>query len=232
LLAAFQVLLARRSGQTDLVIGTPVANRNRADIEPLIGSFVNTLALRADLSGKPSFRQLLGRVRHVVLDALAHQELPFEKLVAEVQPERVPGYSPLFQVMFILQNTPTPISQAGDVSFRHFDIDSGSSKMDLTLNLEETADGAQGWFEYATDLFRPETICRMVAEYTQLLREVCAAPERSIQITGGVVENSAKENRISDVNTAISSFHHPNENGNGLPQPEQAPEPSLHRIER
>ena len=116
LLAAFQVLLARHSGQTDLVVGTPVANRNRADVEPLIGSFMNSLALRTHLSGEPSFKELLGRVRQVVLDALAHQELPFEKLVAELQPTRALNHGPVFQVMFILQKT-TPVLKAGKSVF-------------------------------------------------------------------------------------------------------------------
>src|SRR5205823_11641601 len=106
LLAAFQVLLARYSGQDDLVVGTPIAGRTRAETEDLIGCFVNTLALRADLAGNPSFRELLGRVRTVALGAYAHQDLPFEKLVEELQPERDLRHAPLFQVAFVLENAP------------------------------------------------------------------------------------------------------------------------------
>ena len=110
----------RHSGQTDLVTGTPVANRNRADIEPLIGSFMNSLALRTDLSGQPSFKELLGRVRHVVLDALAHQELPFEKLVAELQPARALNHGPVFQVMFILAKYTDPCLRSWKYSLSAF----------------------------------------------------------------------------------------------------------------
>jgi natural product biosynthesis luciferase-like monooxygenase protein len=215
LLAAFQVLLARHSGQADFVIGTPVANRNRADVEPLIGSFMNTLAVRTNLSGEPTFRELLGRVRHVVLDALAYQDMPFEKLVAELQPERVLGYGPIFQVMFILQNTPPPLSQAGHVTFRHFDIDGGSSKMDFTFNLEETAEGAEGWFEYATDLFKPETIRRLVASYIQLLEELCARPKQRV----GIIEPPTQ----APISSILPQFNHSNGNGNQLPPPQPSP---------
>jgi non-ribosomal peptide synthetase component F len=180
LLSAFELLLARWSGQKDFVIGSPVANRNRPDVEALIGSFMNTLAIRSDLSNATTFNDLLSRVRHRALDALAHQEMPFEKLVAELQPERALGYSPVFQVMFILQNTPAPVSKAGDISFLHFDIDGGSSKMDLTLNLEETEEGADGWIEYATDLFGGKTAKQIVADYLEILQQVCADPETSV----------------------------------------------------
>jgi natural product biosynthesis luciferase-like monooxygenase protein len=174
LLAGFQTLLARRSGCEDIVIGSPIANRNRSEVEPLIGSFMNTLALRGDLSGDPAFAQLLKRVRKMCLDAYAHQDMPFEKLVAELQPARNLSYSPIFQVMFILQNTPTALTKAGPLRFAHQDIDSGSSKLDLTLNLEETADGCIGWLEYSTDLFDRSTISRMISQFQSLLKSIAA----------------------------------------------------------
>src|SRR5205085_809281 len=124
------------------------------------------------------FLQLLGRVRKTALEAYAHQDLPFEKLVAELQPVRRISYSPIFQVMFILQNTPMPSAEAAGIKFRHFDIDAGSSKMDLTLNLEEVAaGGAEGWVEYSTDLFEKGTILRVIKQYEGILNSVVNRPD-------------------------------------------------------
>ena len=164
-LAAFQTLLAKYTEREDIIIGSPIANRNRAETEALIGSFMNTVVLRTDLSGDPEFKELLHRVRKMSLDSYAHQDLPFEQLVADLQPARNLGYSPVFQVMFILQNTPMPKANVGKLSFQHFDVDAGTSKLDITLNLEETKDGAVGWIEYATDLFEPESIKNMAAHF-------------------------------------------------------------------
>ena len=179
-LAAFQTLLAKYTERDDIIIGSPIANRNRAETEALIGSFMNTVVLRTNLSGDPEFKELLHRVRKMSLDSYAHQDLPFEQLVADLQPTRNLGYSPVFQVMFILQNTPMPRANVGKLSFQHFDVDAGTSKLDITLNLEETKDGAVGWIEYATDLFEPESIKNMAAHFKELLRNIVEAPQERL----------------------------------------------------
>jgi amino acid adenylation domain-containing protein len=180
LLAAFQTLAARYTRQEDIVVGTPIANRNRAELEGLIGAFVNTLVLRANLSGNPTFRQVLARVREAALGAYANQDLPFERLVEELHPARNQSYNPIFQVMFVLQNTPVPTLKMADLSIQPLDIDSGVAKFDLTLNLEETAAGLSGWIEYSTDLFRHETVSRLVAHYQTLLKAVALNPNHEI----------------------------------------------------
>ncbi len=137
LLAAFNTLLYRYTDQTDILVGSPIANRNRTEIFPLIGFFVNALVLRTDLSGEPSFRELLARVRQIALETYIHQDLPFEKLVEELKPERDLSYNPLFQVMFVLQNTANAIPKLSDISISYEETHNGTSKFDLTLFIEE-----------------------------------------------------------------------------------------------
>ncbi|MGH8059783.1 MAG: condensation domain-containing protein, partial [Candidatus Entotheonellia bacterium] len=144
LLAAFQVLLARYTGQEDLVVGTPIAGRTYLETEGLIGFFVNTLPLRTQLTGDPTFRELLTRVREVALGAYAHQDLPFEKLVEELQPDRDLSSTPVFQVMFILQNAPRRPLELPGLSLTPLDVDAGTAKFDLTLSVTEVDDGLQG----------------------------------------------------------------------------------------
>jgi amino acid adenylation domain-containing protein len=182
LLAAFQVLLSRYSGQDDLVIGSPVANRSRPEIEGLIGFFVNTLVLRTALSNVRSFRELLFRVRETCLGAYAHQELPFEKLVQELKPERDTSRNPLFQVMLVLQNMALPPLDLGAVSVVPLDIERTTSQVDLTLYLRETGDGLLGTFEYATDLFNAVTIEGMARHLQRLLQGFAEAPEADLTI--------------------------------------------------
>jgi len=180
LLAAFQILLHRYSGQDDIVVGSPIANRNRAEIEGLIGFFVNTLVMRTDLSGNPTFRQLLARVGEVTLGSYAHQDLPFEKLVEEIQPERDSGHNPLFQVAFVLQNAPMPILRLPGLTLSSFEVDRKASTFDLTLELRESPDGINGRFEYNTDLFDAATISRMAGHFQTLLEGIVADPERRL----------------------------------------------------
>jgi non-ribosomal peptide synthetase component F len=156
LLAAFQTLLSRYSGQEDIIVGTPIAGRNQVETEGLIGLFVNTLAIRTNLSGNPSFRQLLSQVREVTLGAYDHQDLPLEKLIEELKPERDLSRSPLFQVMFVFQNTPSQPWELPGLTITPLEVHSGTSKFDLTLALEETSEGIKGGIEYNTDLFEAQ----------------------------------------------------------------------------
>ncbi len=176
LLAAFQTLLHRYAGQDDIVVGTPIANRNRTEVEPLIGFFVNTLVLRTDLSGDPTFRELLGRVREVTLGAYAHQDLPFEKLVEELQPERDTSRTPLFQVMFSLQNAPMPPMKMGGVEISLSDDATTVSPFDLSFDVTERADGLLCGLEYNSDLFDGATIRRMLRHFAVLLDAATAEP--------------------------------------------------------
>ena len=178
LLAAFKTLLYRYTGQTDIVVGTVTAGRNQAEIHQLIGCFVNTLVLRTDLKENPTFRQVLERVREVTLGAFAYQDLPFEKLVEALQPERNLGQNPLFQVAFVLQ---PPMSGFDSMlNWSQLDIDTETAKFDLTLELQETSEGLAGRFEYSTDLFNAETIERMVGHFQTLLEGIIANPDQKI----------------------------------------------------
>jgi len=177
LLAAFDIVLGRSAGQQDVVVGTPIAGRGRTELEGLIGFFVNTLVLRTDLSGNPSFRELLARVKRVALDAYAHQDLPFEKLVDELSPERNPGCTPVFQVMFNLHNEPASNFDLDGLEVEPFGIDRGTAKFDLSVGLTESDAGLFASFEYNADLFDKQTIVEMAAYYEAVLSAVVAAPE-------------------------------------------------------
>jgi amino acid adenylation domain-containing protein/non-ribosomal peptide synthase protein (TIGR01720 family) len=176
LLGAFGALLSRYSGQEDLCIGTPIANRNRGETEGLIGFFVNTLVLRTDLSGDPTFRELVRRVRETALGAYAHQDTPFEKLVDLLQPERDLSHSPLFQVMFVLQNTPLQAQQVSDLTIAPVEAHSGTAKFDLTLFMLEEAGHLAGAIEYNTDLFDRSTIQRMAGHFCRALEQAVQEP--------------------------------------------------------
>jgi len=180
LLAALQTLLYRYSDQDDIVVGTDVANRNRAEIEPLIGFFVNILVLRTDLSGNPSFRELLGRVREVTLGAYAHQDLPFAKLVEVLRPERESSPTPLFQVLFVFQNTPMPPLQLADLTVSPLDVSPGKAKFDLVLFVEETEQGIVGYWKYNTNLFQRRAIACLSEHFETLLSNIVKQPDTRI----------------------------------------------------
>src|SRR6185369_755917 len=178
LLAAFQALLARTSGQEDLAVGTPVAGRNRMEIEGLIGFFVNTLVMRGNLSGDPSFLELLGRIWATALAAYTHQEVPFEKLVEELAPERSLAHSSLFQVMFALQNAPVEGAEIRGLRVQPVSTIGTTAKFDLSLSLSLGNDGLTGTVEHATDLFDATTIERLIVQYERLLVGALSDPGR------------------------------------------------------
>ncbi|QIR40546.1 amino acid adenylation domain-containing protein [Tolypothrix sp. PCC 7910] len=169
LLAGFKTLLYRYTGQTDILVGSPIANRKRAEVENLIGFFVNTLVLRSNLSGNPSFRDLLKQVREVALGAYAHQDLPFEKLVEEIQPQRTLSHNPLFQVMFVFQNAPKTSLELPDLHLEVLGLDSETANFDLCLTMEESEQALKGYLEYNTDLFDGESMNRLVGYFQTLL---------------------------------------------------------------
>ncbi|HEY0601852.1 MAG TPA: amino acid adenylation domain-containing protein, partial [Herpetosiphonaceae bacterium] len=180
LLAAWQVLLARYSRQSDIAVGVPIAGRTRPELEDLIGFFVNTLVLRADLGDQPTFADLVGHVRTVCLDAYAHQDVPFELLVETLQPERDLSRTPLFQVMFTLQNTPRTSIDLPDLTLEPVAVEVSTAKFDLSLILSEQPNGLLGTIEYRSDLFAATTIERLVGHYQRLLAALVAAPHSRI----------------------------------------------------
>jgi len=180
LLTAFKLLLHRYSGQTDLLVGSTIANRNRSEIEELIGFFVNTLVLRTNLSENPSFLEYLHQVKQVTLDAYANQDLPFEKLVEELQPERNLSHSPLFQVMFVFQNALTAELALPDLELHLLEVDIERAKFDLMLSVEATKGGLEATFDYSKDLFEETTINRMLTHFQTLLEGVIANPAQPI----------------------------------------------------
>jgi hypothetical protein len=199
LLAAFQTLLYRLSGQDDICIGTPVANRNRVETEGLIGFFLNTLVLRADLSGDPSFRHLLARIREVTLGAYAHQDLPFEKLVEDLHPVRGINYAPLFQVWFVLQNMPMPDLDLPSLTVRPLAFERGVAGFDLILSMTEGSKSIRGAMTYKTDLFDADTISEILDHFEVLLKEVAACPDlKLMDIPLGRERRAGYTNRLGE----------------------------------
>ncbi|MEG4987496.1 amino acid adenylation domain-containing protein [Microcoleus sp. BR0-C5] len=204
LLAAFNTLLYRYTGQEDILVGSPIASRNSSKTESLIGFFVNTLVLRSDLTGNPTFRELLARIREVTLGAYAHQELPFEKLVEELQPNRDLSHSPLFQVMFAFQNASEFALELPGLSLNCQQIHSGTANFDLTLELEATATGIRGWFEYSLDLFEPTTIARMAGHFQILLEGIVANPSARLSDLPLLAETECQQLLFEWNNTGIN----------------------------
>jgi non-ribosomal peptide synthetase component F len=177
LLAAFSVLLRYHTRRDDMVVGTDVAGRERGEVAGLIGFFVNQLVLRTDLSGDPGFVELLARVRDVTLRAYEHQDLPFDRLLAALNPQRNPSHAPLFQVKLVLQNIPRASLALPGLSLALLAAEAETAQLDLILNLSQTPDGIAGSFEYNTDLFLPATIERLADHFERLLGAVTEQPE-------------------------------------------------------
>jgi hypothetical protein len=177
LLAAFNVLVYQYTGQRDLAIGSPAINRPRPEAEPLIGFFVNTVVLRSRLDGEMSFRELLAQVRQTSLDAYAHQEMPFEQLVAEIQPRRDLSRHTLFQVVFVFQDNPVERQEIAGLTLRQLEVESSHVKFDLVVNVWSTQDLFVVWWEYNSDLFESATIVQMSEDFTALLHGIVARPD-------------------------------------------------------
>lgn len=204
--AAWQVLLGRYSGQTDVAIGSPIAGRLQSVTEQLIGFFVNTLVLRTDLSGDPYFLDVLTQVRTITLDAYAHQAVPFEVVVDAVQPERDLSRQPLFQATFVLQNISSARSELTDLQIQRVDIDTKTAKFDLTLYMNETSSGLSGVLEYATDLFDRSTIVQMLSHFQNILANVVDNPQQSIHAIS-LLTSEERYHILTEWNaTAIPSY--------------------------
>ncbi len=180
LLAAFEVLLQIRTGQTDLIVGVDIANRNPPETEALLGFFINQLVFRVDASGDPAWSDLLERVRETAAGAFAHQDVPFERLVEELRPQRSLARNPLFQVMFGLYNVPEAQAELGGLEIRPFEIEERAAVFDLSLYLAETAQGLSAMLRYDTDLYEPATADRLLDDFETVLRRVLDAPDERL----------------------------------------------------
>ena len=207
LLASFYSLLYRYTGQQELVVGTDVANRNHDEIEGLIGFFINQLVMRGDLSGNPTFQELLARVREVALGAYAHQDLPFDKLVETLKPERVASRAPLFQVKMILQNTPV-MQDAPDPALEPRRLTSSpleaeiskTAKLDMNLIIEDTPQGLNGSLEYSTDLFDASTITRFLSHFETILECIAAQPATRLDELVKILDEADQQYAITRQN--------------------------------
>jgi amino acid adenylation domain-containing protein len=205
LLAAFQTMLFKFTGQQDIIIGSPIANRNRAESDGLIGFFVNTLALRTDLSGNPAFTKLLARVKETTLKAYANQDLPFEMLVEKLHPKRDLSRTPLFQVMFVFQDFPADTLELPGLTVNLLELDKGTSLFDVTLFLRESEQGLSGSFEYNTDLFDSATIERMIGHFRTLLEGLVVHPEKRLSDLP-ILTESERNRILVDWNATESAY--------------------------
>ncbi|MEG3870446.1 amino acid adenylation domain-containing protein [Microcoleus sp. Z1_B5] len=206
LLAALQTLLYRYTNQEDIVVGTDLANRTQVETEALIGFFVNILVLRTDMRGNPTFRQLLDRVREVTLKAYTHQDLPFDKLVEELRPDRTLSQTPLFQVLFVMQNAPMPNLEMAGLTLIPVEIDSGTAKFDLALFVSETKTGIVGSWKYNSDLFDRETIAQMSNRFETLLGSIVAQPDSRLNTLEILTEAQQQKQAMQELKREKSNF--------------------------
>ena len=211
LLAAFQVLLHRYTGQTDVAVGSPIANRNRSELEGLIGFFVNSLVLRTNLAGNPTFRALLRHVQTITLAAYAHQDVPFEKLVEALQPARDFSRNPLFQVVFALQNAPIAPLQLSDLTLSSLEYELGTTRFDLECHCFKALDTLRCTIIYSTDLFEPATIHRLLDHFRVLLEGIVANPDQPIAhlplLTPREIHQCLVEWNATDFNYSQDTIH-------------------------
>jgi non-ribosomal peptide synthetase component F len=207
LLAVFKALLYCYTGQDDLVVGTDIANRNQRETEGLIGFFVNQLVLRTDLSGNPTFWELLRRVRAVVLGAYDHQALPFDKLVEALNPQRDMSRTPLFQVKFVLQNAPTAALELSGLSLSPLAVDNRTAKFDLLLNMCDTKQGLDASLAYSTDLFNAATMARMLEHFEILVRSVVTQPDTRLNTLAEILDKVDKQYRVAKQGEFAESRH-------------------------
>ncbi|MEG4485051.1 amino acid adenylation domain-containing protein [Microcoleus sp. D2_18a_B4] len=206
LLAALQTLLYRYTNQEDIVVGTDLANRTQVETEALIGFFVNILVLRTDMRGNPTFRQLLDRVREVTLKAYTHQDLPFDKLVEELRPDRSLSQTPLFQVLFVMQNAPMPTLEMAGLTLMPVAIDSGTAKFDLALFVSETETGIVGSWKYNSDLFDRDTIAQMSNRFETLLGSIVAQPDSRLNTLEIFTEAQKQKQAMQELKREKSNF--------------------------
>jgi hypothetical protein len=200
LVAAYKTLLYRHVGEDDVVVGTDLAGRNRAELEGLIGFFVNLLVLRSDLSGNPTFREVLARVRETAMGALAHQDVPFDRLVEELRPKRHRSRTPLFQMLFVMENIPQETLHLPGLTMTPMPSQAETARFDLALFVREQADGIVTKWTYKTDLFDRATIQRLANQYVALLENIAAAPdtrlnELALQTEAEIRDQALEEGR-------------------------------------
>ena len=207
LLAAFQTLLARYSKQDDISVGMSIAGRNRVELEELIGCFLNTLVLRTHMPANLRFRELLQRVRETTLQAYAHQELPFEKLIEALKPERNPSYMPLYQVLLDVINTPSQAVEVPNLTLSPMTSDTGTAKLELVMDVWDSDNGLGGLVEYKTDLFDRETIVKMLGHFATLLGSIVDQPDTRLSALEMLTEAEKQQQLIAEAERAEAHHH-------------------------